>query len=82
VEPDQVGAERGTAVEPEVAEALRQLGDEQVVPVELVWLDGEVGVVPPQVAGEQSAQLLGVLGDLGPGLPGEVLLGAIGLSGR
>ena len=41
VEPDQLGADGAAAVEPELADALGQLGDEQEIAVQLSRGEGE-----------------------------------------
>src|SRR5437879_10313926 len=79
MEPDQVGADVAAAVNPELADPLRQLRHHEVVVVELLRLEREVGVFPLEVRREQPCLYTGVLGHLGEGFPGEVLLGAVGL---
>src|SRR3989475_9410023 len=79
MEPDQVGADVAAAVNPELADPLRQLRHHEVVVVELLRLEREVGVFPLEVRREQACLYTGVLGHLGEGFPGEVLLGAVGL---
>ena len=64
VEADQVGAERGAAVEAELADALRELGDEQVVAIELRRGEREVDAVALEVDGEDAGADLAALGDL------------------
>src|SRR5881396_2170832 len=79
VEPDQVGAHVTAAVNAQLADPLRQLRDHEIVVVELLGLERQVSVFPLEIGGEQPGRYAGILGHLGEGLPGEVLLGAVGL---
>jgi hypothetical protein len=54
MEPHQVGAHRGAAVEAELADSLSQLAHEQVIPVELGRGEGEVDSLALVVDGEDS----------------------------
>src|SRR5207244_203120 len=79
MEPDQVGADVAAAVDPQLADPLGQLRDHEVVAVELLRLEREVGAFPFEIRGEHPGLQTRVLGHLGERLPGEVFLGAIGL---
>ena len=73
VESNQIGSHRGASIEAELADSLRQLGDEEVVAVELPRRQRQVGVVPFPIDGKDAALDLGALGHLGEGLPGTIL---------
>jgi hypothetical protein len=64
VESDQVGSHRGATIQPQLPNALRQLGNEEVVAVELVRRNREVRVVAFPIYGEEAALDLSVFGDL------------------
>ena len=53
VEPHQVRSNRRAAVEAELADALRDLSDEQIVAVELARGQREVDAVPLEIDGEE-----------------------------
>ena len=61
VEAHQVGAERGAAVEAELADALGDLGDEQVVAIELPRGEREIDAVVLEVDGEDAGADLAAL---------------------
>ena len=77
VEADQVRADRGAAVEAELADALGDLGDEQVVAVELPRGEREIDAVVLEVDGEDAGADLAALGHLA-----ERAAGAVGPLGR
>ena len=65
MEPYQVGSNRGAAVQAQFADAAGQLRDQEVIPVQLLRGERQVGLVALQVQREDAGADFGALGYIG-----------------